>query len=163
MYGKSWRSSVKSVRLMTEQTYEAYLEEHGSMTYSNVGVSMLPLLRQGRDLFTVEKKGTARCKKYDVVLYRRPSASYVLHRIIEVRDKDYVILGDNCITKEYGITDDDIIAVMTGFVRGGKTHTVRELGYRIYSHIWVDFAGIRIFLKKAKSKVRRLLKGEGRR
>lgn len=143
---------------MIEQTYEAYLEEHGSMTYSNVGVSMLPLLRQGRDLFTVEKKGAARCRKYDVVLYRRPPASYVLHRIIEVRGDDYVILGDNCINKEYGITDGDIIGVMTGFVRDGKTHTVRETGYRIYSRAVVFFAPVRILLRKLRGKLRRLLK-----
>ena len=44
-------------------SYEKYLQRHGTLTYSNVGVSMLPLLRQGRDLFTVEKKGAARCRR----------------------------------------------------------------------------------------------------
>ena len=105
---------------MNKTTYEEFLEKNGEMTYSNVGVSMLPLLKQGRDLFTVRKKGKKRCKKYDVVLYRRPPSSYVLHRIIEVREKDYVILGDNCINKEYGITDDDIIGVMTSLFITGK-------------------------------------------
>ena len=66
-------------------SYEEYLEAHGSLTYTNVGVSMLPLLKEGRDLFTVEKKGEARCKVGDVVLYRRPPNQYVLHRIVEVR------------------------------------------------------------------------------
>ena len=94
---------------MIKTTYEDFLEKNGEMTYSNVGISMLPLLKEGRDLFTVRKKGRKRCKKYDVVLYRRPPNSYVLHRIIEVRENDYVILGDNCLNKEYGITDDDII------------------------------------------------------
>lgn len=41
---------------MIKITYEEYLEKNGSMTYSNVGVSMMPLLKQGRDLFTVRKK-----------------------------------------------------------------------------------------------------------
>ena len=35
-------------------SYEEYLNKHGTLTNTNVGVSMLPLLRQGRDLFTVE-------------------------------------------------------------------------------------------------------------
>ena len=47
-----------------------YLEKNGTLTYANVGVSMLPLLRQGRDLFTVRKKGAERCRAGDVVLYR---------------------------------------------------------------------------------------------
>ena len=53
-------------------TYEEYLEQNGEMTYTNRGISMLPLLKQGRDLFTIRKKGAERCQKYDVVLYRRP-------------------------------------------------------------------------------------------
>lgn len=143
---------------MINTTYEEYLEKHGELTYSNVGVSMMPLLKQGRDLFTVKKKGKKRCKKYDVVLYRRPPNNYVLHRIIEVRKNDYVILGDNCINKEYGITDDDILGVMTRYVHKGKEHTVNETGYRLYSHIWCDLAVIRIFFMRVKLKLKRLIK-----
>ena len=143
---------------MNKITYEEYLEKNGEMTYSNVGISMMPLLKQGRDLFTVKKKGKKRCRKYDVVLYRRPPSSYVLHRVIEVRENDYVILGDNCINKEYGITDNDIIGVMTSFVHNGKTHTINEFGYRLYSHIWVDFASVRVLLMRVKLKLKRLIR-----
>ena len=140
---------------MTELTYEEYLEKNGSMTYSNVGTSMMPLLKQGRDLFTVTKKGSERCRKYDVVLYRRPPDKYVLHRVVKVRENDYVILGDNCINKEYGITDDDILGVMTSFVHKGKQHTVNDMTYRIYSHLWVDLSFFRVNLKKLRMKIKR--------
>lgn len=141
---------------MDKVSYEEYLEKNGEMTYSNVGVSMLPLLRQGRDLFTVRKKGAERCKKYDVVLYRRPPSSYVLHRIIRVRENDYVILGDNCAYKEYGIKDSDIIGVMTKYVRNGKEHSIGEPGYRLYSWVWVNFAPVRVLLQRAGNRLRRL-------
>ena len=139
-------------------SYEEYLEAHGSLTYTNTGVSMLPLLRQGKDLFTVTKKGPERCRKGDVVLYRRPPDRYVLHRIIEVRQEDYVILGDNCISKEYGIRDDDILGVMTGFVRNGKEHSVKESGYRLYTSFWMGTMSLRIFLKKARAAAGRAVK-----
>lgn len=90
------------------------------------------MLRQGRDLFTVVPKGPERCKKYDVVLYRRPSDPYVLHRIIEVRPDSYVILGDNCIAKEYGIRDEDILGVLTSFQHNGHTVSVSDWRYRLY-------------------------------
>ena len=137
-------------------SYEEYLDQNGSMTYTNVGVSMLPLLRQGKDLFTVRKKGSERCKVGDVVLYRRGDR-YVLHRVVEVREKDYVILGDNCVCREFGISDEDIIGVMTGYVRGGKEHSVSDLGYRLYSALWLHTEKPRIFLKRARGWLRRRL------
>ena len=143
-------------------SYEAFLEQNGELTYSNVGVSMLPLLRQGKDLFTVVKKPPERCKAGDVVLYRRPPDQYVLHRIVAVRERDYVLLGDNCVSREYGIRDEDILGVMTGFVRNGKAHTVREPLYRAYSAFMLHGAPLRVAVKRlelgARGLVRRLLR-----
>ncbi len=139
-------------------SYEEFLKKHGSLTYAFVGVSMLPLLRQNKDLFTVRKKDKKRCRVGDVVLYRRPPNQYVLHRIVHVRPSDYVILGDNCVSKEYGITDSDIIGVMTGFVRDGKKHSVEETGYRLYTWIWLHTAPTRISLKKGCFRMKRLIK-----
>ena len=139
-------------------SFEDYLDQYGSLTYTNVGVSMMPLLRQGKDLFTVRKKGKERCRKGDVVLYKRPPDRYVLHRIIEVRPDDYVILGDNCIAMEKGIRDEDIIGVLTSFVRDGKEHSIDEAGYRLYSSVIMHTIPARIFCRKAAGKVRRLLK-----
>ena len=138
-------------------SYEAYLAQNGSMTYTNVGQSMLPLLRQGRDLFTVTQKGPERCRKGDVVLYRRQD-KYVLHRIVAVREKDYVILGDNCISREYGITDEDILAVMTGYVRKGNTHSTADFGYRVYTAFWLLTEKPRVFLKRGFAWLRRHLR-----
>ena len=135
-------------------SYEEYMDKYQRLVRTNVGVSMLPLLRQGRDLFIVEKRGPGRLKAGDVVLYRRPPDKYVLHRIVQVREKDYVILGDNCVNREYGITDDDILGVMTGFVRDGKQHTVTERGYRLYRFLWLHGAPVRVFLKKAVWRVK---------
>ena len=126
------------------------------MTYTNVGVSMLPLLRQGKDLFTVKQKSHERCKVGDVVLYRRRD-QYVLHRVVQVRENDYVILGDNCIAREYGFTDNDIIGVMTGYVRNGKEHSVSDFGYRLYTFIWLHTEKPRVLLKRGKAWLRRHL------
>ena len=142
-------------------SFAEYLEQHETLTYSNVGTSMLPLLRQGRDLFTVQRKGPERCRAGDVVLYRRPPNRYVLHRIIEVRPDDYVILGDNCIAKEVGIRDEDILGVMTGYVRGGREHSTEEPGYRLYTWIWMHTIGLRVLQKRtrrwAARQIRRIL------
>ncbi len=139
-------------------SFAEYLETHDTLTYANVGVSMLPLLRQGRDLFTVRRKGPGRCTAGDVVLYRRPPDQYVLHRVIEVRPEDYVILGDNCARKETGVRDGDILGVMTAYVRGGKEHSVEEAGYRLYSFIWMHTIGLRIGLKRIRRTLGRMVR-----
>lgn len=136
---------------MIKTSYEEELNRKGSFTYTNVGISMLPLLCQGRDLFTISKK-QGRCKRFDVVLYKRPPASYVLHRVVEVREDSYVILGDNCINKEYGIKDEDIIGVMTSFVRKGKEYPVTNKGYCIYARVWYFLYPVRKMWMKAKIK-----------
>ena len=128
---------------MNKTNIPQYLAEHGELTYRIVGVSMNPLLRQDRDLITVLRNDLApkdtngRFHKHDVVLYKRHSdGAYVLHRIVEVREKDYVILGDNCVKREYGITDEDILGVMTSFVRDGKTVQVTDPLYKAYVELW---------------------------
>lgn len=138
--------------------FEEYIEENGSLTYTNVGTSMMPLLKQHRDLFTVKKKGRERCRRGDVVLYKRPPNRYVLHRVIEVRPRDYVILGDNCIRKEYGITDKDMIGIMTGYVRRGREHTVSDLSYRMYSAYILNTIAPRVFVKKIKRRAKSVIK-----
>lgn len=137
---------------------ENYLRESGRLTYSNVGVSMLPLLRQGRDLLTVEAKGPARCKAGDVVLFRRPNGQLILHRIVAVRAADYVLRGDNCTGDEAGVTEEQILGVMTGFVRGGREHRVTDPGYRLYTQLILRTARLRIPLMKAMRRLRRKLR-----
>ena len=132
-------------------TYESFLDRYGRLTYRVVGTSMLPLLRQTKDLFIAEPKTDARCKVGDVVLFRRGSDNYILHRVIAVNERDYTTLGDHCVNPEYGVTDADVLAVMTGFVRGGKEHSVNERGCRLYTAIWLHTRVLRVFLFRLKA------------
>ena len=137
---------------MSKTTYEDYLAKNGTLIYRNIGTSMLPLLKQGRDLFIIKKKTQSRCKKYDVVLFKRADNKYVLHRIIKVNEYDYTIRGDNCVNKEYGVKDDDILGVMTSFIRKGKEYTVDNRLYKIYSVLWCRLYFLRRVYQKLSSK-----------
>lgn len=124
-----------------DKTIESILAERGLYIGKTIGRSMRPMLRQGKDTIILSpKKG--RLKKYDVPLYRRGEA-YVLHRVIEVRETDYVICGDNCYAKEYGITDEDIVGVLTGFRRGERYVSLTSPFYRLYSRVHVALYPIR--------------------
>ena len=123
-------------------TPEELLEKNLYILYTNVGTSMLPLLRQRRDIIEIHKKEPGRCKKYDVVLYKCRD-KYVLHRILMVRKNDYVICGDHSIRREYGITDAQILGVMTRVIRDGKSVYPSDWKYKLYIHMWCDFYYIR--------------------
>ena len=142
---------------MSKTTYEEYLKRYGSLTYKNTGTSMLPLLKQGRDAFIVREVGEYEtCKKWDVVLYKRPPESYVLHRVIQVRDNSYDILGDNCIGIERNIPKDAVIGVMTGFIRNGKKYEADSRIYKLYVLCWCKPYRIRILMKKIWLKCSRI-------
>ena len=134
-----------------------YLDSAGKLIYSNKGTSMLPLLRQGKDMFIITKKSSERCKKGDVVLFRRGNDN-VLHRVVKVNPDSYDILGDNCIDYERGITDSDIMGIMTNFIRNGTEHSIHEIPYRIYSFIMLHTIPARIFAKKVLNHARRLIR-----
>ena len=137
-------------------SFEDVLEKKGVLVYTNVGVSMMPLLRQKRDIIEIRAKEPGRCSKYDAVLYKI-GKKYILHRILKVRPNDYVIAGDHCVTLEYGITDDMILGVMTRVIRDGREIRVTDLGYRFYVHLWCDFYPVRMFILRNKAKARSLV------
>ncbi len=122
---------------MTEslQTIEQILKSEGKYVSTTVGTSMLPLFKNRRDMVVI-RPVTKPLKKYDVPLYRRGD-KVILHRIVAVSDNGYIICGDNCENKEYDITDENIIGVMTEFYRKDKHYTVSHKGYILYSKVHV--------------------------
>lgn len=135
---------------MNSSTFEEELEKRGRLVYKNVGTSMLPLIRQGKDIIVISKP-EGRLKKYDVPLYRRDSGQYVLHRILKVRENDYVTCGDNQWRREYGVTDGQIIGLLTSVVRGGRKEIpVTSRAYRLYVHLWCDLFYLRALLLRTR-------------
>ena len=131
--------------------YEDILARDGVLVYKGMGTSMLPFFRPERDLMIVEP-AAGRLKKYDVALYRRPDGRYVLHRVLSVRPRDYAIRGDNAERMEYGITDREILGVMTAFVRDGVRVETTNPRYRLAVRGWC----VLFPLRKVWKKIRRL-------
>ena len=120
------------------------------------GVSMLPMLRQGKDAVELSPL-PQKLKKYDLPVYRYPSGKYVMHRVVAVREDHYLCLGDN--TYEYEtIRHDQMIALVSAFRRGEKRISVESFPYRVYCRVWVLLYPLRKLAKRAKNFLRRLLK-----
>lgn len=124
---------------MSKSTFEEELKEKGVLVYTNVGTSMRPLIRQGKDVMIISSLDHLGrdLRKMDVPLYKRESGQYVLHRIIKINKDGYVIRGDNTYSNEHGVTDHQIIGVLTGVIRNGKEISVNSFGYKVYSYFWL--------------------------
>ena len=142
---------------MNSSSFEEVLARNGRLVYTNVGDSMLPLIREGRDLLVIEPP-RGRLKQYDIPLYRRDSGQYVLHRVLEVREDGYVLCWDNRWSKEYDVTDRQIIGVLTGLVRDGKERRLAGWKYRLYVFFWCRLFPLRAFFLKVRYVLKRMMK-----
>ena len=143
----------------TTHTFEDVLNENGSLLYPSTGASMLPLIREGRDLIYVQKRPEGRLRLYDAVLFRRPGVTghgaYVLHRILKVLpDGSYWIVGDNCVSGET-VREENILGVLTAVRRGKRTIRVSDLGYRAYVRLWCAPYRVRFFVLNCLRALRR--------
>ena len=98
-------------------TIEELIGSEGRYVGPTVGVSMLPMLKTGRDSVVIVKK-EARLRPLDVALYKRGD-KYVLHRVISVIDGGYIIRGDNCYSDEK-IPESAVFGVLKEYFRKNR-------------------------------------------
>ena len=136
--------------------FREQLEAGHTIRFSPKGVSMLPMLREGKDSVELSPL-PEKLRKYDVVLYQRDNGQYVLHRIIRT-GRTYTCMGDNQFTPEPGLRRDQMIAVVTAFCREEKQYRVRHWGYGLYCRIWHYSRPLRHFWKRGIRWLRRHFK-----
>lgn len=117
-----------------------------AFSFTPSGDSMLPTLQNGKDTVTVEPANS--CKVGDIILYRRPSGMYVLHRIVGKAKRGFMLCGDNENIIEYPIPQKDILAkvISATDANGNAVDLYAKSNPR------------RLWLKKLKLHIRLLLK-----
>lgn len=123
----------------------------GEFQFKPNGISMLPLIRPGVDTVTLVSPGEI--KKTDIVLYRRDNGKFVLHRVMYVRKKDFIMRGDNQKYLEVGVRRDQILASVKFIVKDGSCVDFSSEEYKkyvksLYRHI-LKYR-IRAFLSRIK-------------
>ena len=120
-----------------ENTHEIEdsLEKYGVFASHTRGFSMWPLFRTHRDIVYIAKADKP-LKRGDVALYTGGDGKYILHRVLRVKDKEYLIRGDNTYRIEH-VPHECVIGVLMEFDRKGKHHTTSDFSYRFYSALWM--------------------------
>lgn len=127
------------------------LQNGGKAKLTVTGVSMRPLFHHRRDSVTLVPANGLQ-KPGAVILYRRESGQYVLHRIIACEAAAYICCGDNQAERET-VLPEQVLAVMDGFTRNGKAYTLDAFGYRVYTAAWVHLFPLRPFYIKIRRRL----------
>jgi len=129
------------------------LDAGGKVSFTPSGVSMLPMLRHRQDVVVLTKP-VGRLKKYDLPLYRRDDGTFVLHRVVKVcADDTYTMCGDHQWILEPGISDKQLVGVVTQFTRGNRTYMVTNKKYLAYCSFWVAIRPLRGLYFRARGKL----------
>lgn len=159
MIGKRFHPAIDEIAPLIIEA----LGEGKEVKLTVTGYSMYPALRSRVDCVLLEKSNEF--DKYDVVLFKRETGAYILHRIIKKRGDKFTFAGDNETTKEYPVEASACIARMKGFWRKDKYHTTSELWYRMYCVVWLAIfplrtyaAGMYRFLTRNVGKIKKKMK-----
>ncbi len=125
------------------------VENGGRFTLFPRGTSMLPTIVPGRDSVCLVKAKTL--KAGDIILYRRPCGSFVLHRILKLcADGTFVLCGDNQRCYEKNVSAENVLFLVESYEKNGKT--VKRGGVLF----WLDYRYARA-LQFAKAAYRRVI------
>ena len=118
------------------------------------GNSMFPFLTHGRDTVYLSRL-TRPARRGDILLYRRDSGAYVLHRVLKVEEGSLTMLGDGQLAPEPGIRPEQVLAVTERVIRRGKDLSASDPGWRAYTALWLALHPVRRWILAA---VHRLIK-----
>lgn len=124
----------------------AVIKNDGKVSIIASGVSMEPFIKNKKDVVTLVEAGR-KLRKGDVPLYRRGNGKVVLHRVIGEDKNGYIMRGDNQWTNEYGIKDENILALLYSVKKGSRELKKDSAFCRLYEF----FLPLIRLLKKSKN------------
>lgn len=131
---------------LTEQGAEVQLPVRGN--------SMAPFLIGGRDEVCFRKPDRP-LHRGDIVLFRRKSGKYVLHRICRIQNGAYYLAGDAQRMLEGPIAEQQVVGLVTRAWRKGKWIGRESLLWQCFAHIWIWLLPLREGLMKGYGRIRK--------
>ena len=118
------------------------LEETDQVPLVISGGSMSPFLAHHRDTVYLSKIHRP-LKRGDMILYRRVSGKYILHRIYRTESNTYTLVGDAQTELEQGISPDQVLAIVTAVRRKGKLLKPGSFWWEFFRLVWIRLIPLR--------------------
>lgn len=121
------------------------------------GMSMYPFLREGEDSVELSSVDYDAVKKGDIVLIRRESGQYVLHRLLKKEKNCFYIVGDAQQWVEGPLGPEQLLAYVTSIKRGKRIITCNNLILKCAVSIWLVLIPFRRSAMRLYCSIRRLI------
>ena len=122
--GKCWKRTGETCCTVQTRIYlqeiEKMLHENHSASIPVSGISMYPFLTPNCDYVGLRPMDTVRCRPGMIVLFRRESGAYVLHRIIKCKNESVFLAGDGQCILEGPIHISQVVGWVSHVYRRGK-------------------------------------------
>ena len=134
----------------------ALLEVSDAVPLVISGSSMVPFLVHHRDTVYLSKVRQP-LQPGDMILYRRDSGQYVLHRIYRAESETFTLVGDAQTQLEYGIAPEQVLAVVSAVRRKGKLVGPGNFWWEFFRKVWIRIIPLRPAVVALYSLTARLL------
>ncbi len=134
------------------------LKEGKTVWITVTGNSMYPFLREDMDSVELSAATLETIRKGDIVLIRRLTGEYILHRVIRKEEDCFYMVGDAQRWIEGPLKPEQLIAVVTEIKRKNHQFTCKNPLWRLLVGFWINIIPFRnYFIKviRAFSKLRR--------
>ena len=119
----------------------ALLEETDNVPLVISGSSMTPFLIHRRDTVYLSKVRRP-LKKGDMILFRRDSGDYILHRILRAEKGIYTLIGD-AQNRTEPVREDQVLALVTAVRRKGKFLKESDFRWLFFEKVWLRMIPLR--------------------
>ncbi len=138
------------MKVIPNESYFAWVEEEIAqgrpVQFRLKGVSMFPLMRNGKDEVVLYPCKGEELKPMDVVLFRY-RGKHLLHRIIRREGDCLYIQGDGSYVAKESCNVADVVGKMHAVIRpGGRRVSVESRSWRIQSLLWQKIGAFRPYL-----------------
>lgn len=132
---------------------ESLVNEGILVEFRVTGSSMRPMLSNIKDTVILAKL-TRPLKRGDIAFYKRSNDTYILHRVIKVNGEVFDAIGDHQTEIEHNVPTKNVIAVVESFTRNGKAYKTTNIGYKLYSVLWMLLIPLRSLIFKISPIIR---------
>jgi SOS-response transcriptional repressor LexA len=120
------------------------IQEGRKVTLKVKGNSMRPFIEGDRD--SVILTGNDNYQIGDIVLAEISEGNFVLHRIVQINEKEVILMGDGNLAKTESCDIQHLVAKVETIIRKGKQINPDTYGQRTLAKIWNSLNPIRRYL-----------------